>query len=163
KNATATIPIIFSFAGDPVGAGLVASFARPGGNPHRCRHYDGRADTQAARAAVRTGSEGPRIRALMVNPNSPDTAPIQNVREGARVRGMRFHVLEAGNESEIDAAFAPLVELHVHALVVGNDPFFWSLRDRFVMLADRHAVPASYFSREFAEAGGLISYAPNLA
>src|SRR5262249_47393201 len=76
---------------------------------------------------------------------------------------MQFHVLEAGNESEIDAAFATLVELHVHALVVGNDPFFWSLRDRFVMLADRHAVPASYFSREFAEAGGLISYAPNLA
>src|SRR5262245_7045434 len=83
--------------------------------------------------------------ALMVNPNSPDTAPmIQNVREAARVEGMQFHVLKAGNESEIDAAFATLVERHVHALVVGNDPFFWSLRDRFVTLADRHAVPASY-------------------
>ena len=76
---------------------------------------------------------------------------------------MQLYVLKAGTESEIDAAFASLVELHVDAVLVGNDPFFWSLRDRFVMLADRHAVPASYFLRDFTGAGGLISYGPNLA
>ena len=76
---------------------------------------------------------------------------------------MQLYVLKAGTESETDAAFASLVELHVDAVVVSNDPFFWSLRDRFVMLADRHAVPASYFLRDFTGAGGLISYGPNLA
>jgi putative ABC transport system substrate-binding protein len=76
---------------------------------------------------------------------------------------VQLYVLKAGTESETDAAFASLVELHVDAVVVSNDPFFWSLRDRFVMLADRHAVPASYFLRDFTGAGGLISYGPNLA
>ena len=71
--------------------------------------------------------------------------------------------MKAGTESEIDTAFTALEQLHVDALVVGNDPYFWSLRDRFVALADRHGVPASYFSREFAAAGGLISYGPNVA
>jgi putative tryptophan/tyrosine transport system substrate-binding protein len=163
KNATLTIPIIFSFAGDPVAAGLVASFARPGGN------LTGAAIMMAELTPKRLQllSElvpHASVFALMVNPNSPGTEPMtREMQEAARTKGVQLHVLKAGTESEIDAAFVTLVQLHVDALVASNDPFFWSLRDRFVTLADRYAVPASYFSREFAAAGGLISYGPNIA
>jgi putative ABC transport system substrate-binding protein len=76
---------------------------------------------------------------------------------------VRFHTLKAGSESEIDAAFATLVQLHAGALVGGGDPFFGSRRELHVALASRHGVPAIYQWREFAEAGGLISYGPSLA
>jgi putative ABC transport system substrate-binding protein len=121
KNATSTIPIIFSFAGDPVAAGLVASFARPGGN------LTGAAIMMAELTPKRLEllSElvpQARVYALMVNPNHPGTEPtIRGVQEAARVKGVQLHVLKAGTESEIDAAFASLVELHVDALVVSND------------------------------------------
>jgi putative ABC transport system substrate-binding protein len=162
KNATSTIPIIFSFAGDPVAAGLVASFARPGGNltgvsPMMAELIPKRLELLSELVPQA------RVFALMANPNNPGTEPtIQGAQVAARAMGVKLRVLKAGTESEIDAAFASLVELHVDALVISNDPFFWSLRDRFVTLADRHAVPASYFSREFAAAGGLISYGPSL-
>jgi putative ABC transport system substrate-binding protein len=163
KNATSTIPIIFSFAGDSVATGLVASFARPGGN------LTGAAMMMAELTPKRLEllSElvpHASVFALIVNPNSPGTETMTGeMQEAARTKGVQLYVLKAGTESEIDAAFASLVELHVDAVLVGNDPFFWSLRDRFVMLADRHAVPASYFLRDFTGAGGLISYGPNLA
>jgi putative ABC transport system substrate-binding protein len=75
-----------------------------------------------------------------------------------RAKGVQFHILKADTESEIDAAFAALVQLHAGALVVGDDPFFTSRRDQLVALASRHAVPAIYQWREFAASGGLISY-----
>ena len=162
KNATSTIPIIFSFAGDPVEQGLVVSFARPGGNltgmaimfaeliPKRFQLL-----TELVPLA--------RVFALMINPNSPGTEPmIREMQEALLAKGAQLHVLKAGTENEIDAAFATLVPLHVDALVVSNDTFFFSARDRLVTLAHRYAVPASYFSREFAEVGGLISYGPNV-
>jgi putative ABC transport system substrate-binding protein len=80
------------------------------------------------------------------------------VQEAARAKGVQLPVLKAGSESEIDAAFATLVELHSGALVVGGDPFFYSRREQFVALASRHVVPAIYWLRDFAAAGGLISY-----
>ncbi len=80
------------------------------------------------------------------------------MREAARAKGVQLHVLKAGTESEIDAAFAILVQLHAAALLVGGDLFFFSRRDQLVALAARHAVPAIYERREFAETGGLISY-----
>jgi putative tryptophan/tyrosine transport system substrate-binding protein len=162
KNATSTIPIIFSFGGDPVAAGLVASFARPGGN------LTGTAIMMAELTPKRLQllSElvpQANVFALLVNPNSPGTEPIiRGLQDTVRAKGLQLHILKAGSESEIDTAFANLTQQHVDALVVSNDPFFWSLRDRFVALADSHAVPACYFSREFAAAGGLISYGPNL-
>ena len=104
-----------------------------------------------------------RVFALMINPNSPGTEPmIREMQEAVLAKGAQLHVLKAGTENEIDAAFATLVPLHVDALVVSNDTFFFSARDRLVTLAHRYAVPASYFSREFAEVGGLISYGPNV-
>ena len=84
------------------------------------------------------------------------------MQEAARAKGVQLHILKAGTESEIDAAFATLVQLHAGALVVGADPFFDSRREQLVALAARHAVPAIYDWREFAAAGGLISYGPSL-
>ena len=101
--------------------------------------------------------------ALLVNPNNPNTERImRDVQEAARAKGVQLHILKAGTESEIDAAFATLVQLHAGALVVGADPFFNSRREQLVALAARHAVPAIYEWREFAAAGGLISYGPSL-
>ena len=101
--------------------------------------------------------------ALLVNPNNPSAERImRDVQEAARAKGVQLHILKAGTESEIDAAFASLVQLHAGALLVGTDPFFSSRREQLVALAARHAVPAIYEWREFAAAGGLISYGPSL-
>src|SRR5215472_11243775 len=163
KNATSTIPIVFSFAGDPVRAGLVASFARPGGNLTGTAIMFAELIPKRFQLLTELVPQA-RVFALMVNPNSPGTEPmIRETQEAARGKGAQLHILKAGTESEIDGAFATVVQLHVEALVVSNDTFFFSLRDRLVTLAGRHAVPANYFSREFAAAGGLISYGPNVA
>ena len=104
-----------------------------------------------------------RVIALLVNPNNPNAERIiRDVQEAARAKGVQLPILKAGTESEIDAAFATLVQLHAGALVVGADPFFNSRREQLVALASRHAVPAIYAWREFAAAGGLISYGPSL-
>jgi ABC transporter substrate binding protein len=101
--------------------------------------------------------------ALLVNPNNPGTeAMIRDVQEAARGKGVQLHILKAGTESVIGTAFATLVQLHAGALLVGNDPFFFSRREALVALASRHAVPAIYEWREFPELGGLISYGPSL-
>ena len=100
-----------------------------------------------------------RVIALLVNPNSLTTGPlIPEVQEAARAKGVQLEVLKAGTESEIDAAFATLVELHAGALVVAGDPFLTSRRAQLVALASRLAVPAIYPQREWAAAGGLITY-----
>jgi putative ABC transport system substrate-binding protein len=85
------------------------------------------------------------------------------MQEAARVKGVELNILKAGTESETDAAFATLIQLHAGALVVGGDPFFGSRREQLVALAARHAVPAIYQWRDFVEAGGLISYGSSLA
>ena len=87
---------------------------------------------------------------------------IHDEQEAARVKGVQLHVVKAGSESEIDAAFATLVELHAGALLVSRDPLFNRQREQLVALAARHAVPAIYPWREFTAAGGLISYGPSL-
>jgi len=94
---------------------------------------------------------------LLVGPVTDPT--IRDVEEAARAKGVKLQIVKAGNESEIDAAFASLAELHVGALVVASDPFFTERRDQVVALAARYAVPASYHLRSFVTAGGLISYA----
>jgi putative ABC transport system substrate-binding protein len=104
-----------------------------------------------------------RMIALLVNPNNPNAEPmIRNVQEAARAKGVQVPILKAGTESEIDAAFASLVELHAGALVVGGDPFLDSRVGQLVVLASRHAVPAIYARRELAVGGGLLSYGPSL-
>jgi putative ABC transport system substrate-binding protein len=99
--------------------------------------------------------------ALLVNPNNPNPW-IADVQEAARAKGVQLQVLKAATESEIDAAFATLVNTHADSLVVGDDPFFFNRRDQLVALASRHAVPAIYSYRDFAASGGLISYGASL-
>ena len=88
---------------------------------------------------------------------------MRDAAEAARVKGVQLPILKASTETEIDAAFASLVQLHAGALLVGNDPFFNIRREQLAALASRHAVPAIYERREFAASGGLISYGPSLA
>jgi putative ABC transport system substrate-binding protein len=100
-----------------------------------------------------------KVIALLVNPNNATAEPlIRDVQEAAGGKGVQLSVLKAGTESEIDAAFATLVQLHADGLVVDPDAFFLSRREQLVVLALRHAVPAIYPVREFAASGGLISY-----
>jgi putative ABC transport system substrate-binding protein len=161
KTATSTIPIVFTGVGDPVGVGLVASLARPGGN---LTGFD-LMSTELMPKRFELLSElvpQARVMALLVNPNYANTERIiRDVQEAARGKGVQLHILKAGNESEIDTAFALLVELRAGALLVGADPFFNSRREQLVALASRHSVPASYEFRAFAAAGGLISYGSN--
>jgi len=162
KSATSTIPIVFRGGNDPVGDGLVASLARPGGNLTGVSLAD---DVTAKRLQL-LSELVPRVGviALLVNPNNANHAErvIRDLQEAARTKGLQLHVLKAGSESEINSAFASLVQLHVDALVVAADPFLSSRREQLVALASRHAVPSSYAWREFAASGGLISYGPSL-
>jgi len=162
KSATSTIPIVFRGGADPVGDGLVASLARPRGNLTGVGF--GGADLTAKRLEL-LSELVPRagVIALLVNPNvSNAESVVRDVQEAARTKGLQLHVLKAGSESEIDTAFASLVQLHAGALVVAADPFLSSRRDQLVALASRHAVPAIYAWREFAASGGLISYGSSL-
>ena len=160
KNATSTIPIVFRRR-RPGRGGLVASLARPGGN---LTGFSILAVELTPKRLELLSELVPQAKviALLVNPNSPTTERIiGDMQEAARAKGVQLHILKAGTESEIDAAFATLVQLHAGALVVGTDPFFYSRREQLVALASRHAVPAIYEWREFAAAGGLISYGPS--
>ena len=162
KGATSTIPIIFLGGGDLVAAGLVASLARPGGNLTGISIFGRELNPKRFDLLSDLVPETKMI-ALLVNPNNSGAEPtIQDVQEAARAKGVQLHTLKAGSESEIDAAFVALIQLHAGALVVGSDPFFNSRREQLVALAARHAVPAIYEWREFAEAGGLIAYGPSL-
>jgi putative ABC transport system substrate-binding protein len=99
-----------------------------------------------------------------MNPNNTDTErSIGDVQEAALVKGVQLHILKAGTDAEIDAAFATLVQLQAGSLVVGADPFFDGQREQLLALASRHAVPAIYWLRDYAASGGLISYGPSLA
>jgi putative tryptophan/tyrosine transport system substrate-binding protein len=163
KSATSTIPIVFTAIGrDPVGLGLIASLARPGGN---VTGFSGLTIELNPKRVELLSELVPQARviALLVNPNNPTTERVvRDVQEAAGAKGAQLQVLKAGSESEIDAAFASLVQLHAAALVVAGDSFFTSRRDQLTALAARHAVSAIYNSREFAVAGGLISYGTSL-
>jgi putative ABC transport system substrate-binding protein len=162
KRATATTPIVFGMGGDPVALGLVASLNHPGGNITGIYFF-----TQ--------GLEGKRLGllhelvptattiAVLVNPDySPAKNQLQDVQEAAARLGVQVLVLRANAEADFDAVFADLVRQQAGALLVCASPFFFSRRQQVVVLATRHAVPAIYEWREFAAAGGLMSYGTNL-
>jgi len=162
KNATSTIPIVFSVGSDPVADGLVASLARPGGNLTGITNLAVELVPKRLDLLSELVPQA-KVVALLVNPNNAYTEPmIRDVREAARAKGVQLQILKAGTESEIDAAFATLVNLHADALLAGDDTFFTSRREQLVALASRHAVPAIYQFREFTAAGGLISYGSSL-
>jgi putative ABC transport system substrate-binding protein len=163
KAATSTIPIVINVGIDPVQSGLVASLSRPGGN------VTGLALLTVELAAKRLELLHELLRtatvvAMLVNPTTPLTEPeTRGVRDAAHSLGLQLHVLNASTEGEIDAAFRSLVALRVGALVVSVDVFLNNQRAQIVALAARHAVPAIYGVREFAAAGGLMSYGNDLA
>jgi putative ABC transport system substrate-binding protein len=163
KAATATIPIVFSLGVDPVQFGLVASLNRPGGN------MTGVAALQSVLVAkrlelLREFLPNAAVVTMLVNPTNPYTeSETRAVQDGARHLRLQLHVLGASTTSDIDAAFATLVEIQADVLVVSADQFLQNQRDQIVRLATRHAVPAIYGWREYAAAGGLISYAPSQA
>jgi putative tryptophan/tyrosine transport system substrate-binding protein len=162
KSATSTIPIVFRSGADAVGDGLVASLARPRGN---LTGVSFAADELTAKRLELLSELIPQARviALLMNPaNATAERVIRDVQEAARAKGLQLHVLKAGSESEIDTAFASLVQLHAGALVVGADPFLSSRREQIVALASRSAVPSIYAWREFAASGGLISYGASI-
>jgi putative ABC transport system substrate-binding protein len=160
KSATSTIPIIF-ISGDAVGDGLVASLARPGGNLTGLSIFTAELMPKRLELLSELVPQAGVI-ALLVNPNNAGAERImRDVREAASAKGVKLHIMKAGTESEIDAAFATLVELHVGALLVLTDPFFSSRREQLVALAAHHAVPAIYPWPDFAKAGGLVSYGPS--
>ena len=161
KNATSLTPIVFLAAGDPVEEGLVASLARPGGNLTGVTFIG----VELWGKRVELISElVPETRALaaLMNPNFPGAERnIRAVEEAARAKGLQLRILRAATESEIDAAFASLAELRARALLVGA-PTFLGQREQIVALAARYGFPTIYDWREYAAAGGLISYGTSL-
>lgn len=161
KSATSTIPIVF-LAGDPVGDGLIVSLARPGGNITGASLMS----TELMPKRFELISElvpQARVMALLVNPNNTATARIvSDAQEAAHGTGVQLDTVKAGSESEIDTAFATLVQRQAGALLVGSDGFFNSRREQLVALAARYAIPTIYELREFPATGGLISYGTSL-
>jgi putative tryptophan/tyrosine transport system substrate-binding protein len=164
KAATTTIPIVFLIANNPVAVGLVANLARPGGNI-----------TGATSLGLEVGPKRLELLheliptattlAVLVNPASPAISEVttRELQAAARALGLHIHVLHASSEHDFDAVFATVTRLRAGGLVIGPDPFFTSQREQLAALALRHAVPTIYQTREFAAAGGLLSYGADTA
>jgi putative ABC transport system substrate-binding protein len=163
KGATATIPIVFTIGADPIAIGLVDSLSRPSGNVTGVNNY--LSDLGAKRLELlRELVPNAAVIGVLVNPNFPDAeTQSKDVTEAASKLGQQVHVVNATSENDFDRAFATLVQLRVGALLVTADPVFNSRREQLIALAARHKIPAMYFVREFVLAGGLMSYASNLA
>jgi putative tryptophan/tyrosine transport system substrate-binding protein len=163
KAATATIPIVFSIGIDPVKAGFVTSFDRPGGNATGVINF-GVAVVTKQLELLHKMLPAAVIIAVLMNPNFPTAEEMtRELHEGARTLGLELHILNASDQSEIDTAFATLAQMRVQGLLVAGDPDFTSRRDQLVALAARYAVPAIYPFREFPAVGGLMSYSTSLA
>jgi putative tryptophan/tyrosine transport system substrate-binding protein len=163
KAATTTIPIVFGSAEDPVRLGLVASFARPGGNLTGISFLN-RELAGKQLELLRELVHGATRIAVLVNP-ADATATESTLRQvdlAAQSMGLRVQVARASTSREIDTAFATLVHERADAVFVGNDAFFNSRRLQLSLAAMRHAVPAIYSGREYAEAGGLIAYGSDI-
>jgi putative ABC transport system substrate-binding protein len=158
KKATATIPIVFGVAVDPVEAGLVASLNRPGGNSTGVTTLNvelGPKRLELLHELMPTAT----VVALLVNPtNASSEAISRSLQAAARALGLQLHVLHASAERDFDAAFAALIRLRAGALVIGPDIFFLARSEQLAALTVRHAMPAIFQYRPFAAAGGLMSY-----
>jgi putative tryptophan/tyrosine transport system substrate-binding protein len=164
KAATTTIPVVFISSDDPVRLGLVASLARPGSNLTGINFFSGELTAKRLELLHELVPAATRV-AVLVNPaNTVNVeATLKEVGLAARGIGLQVQILNASTIREINAAFATFVHERPDALLVGIDPFFNSRRTQLVHLATRYAIPASYPARDFAEAGGLMSYGANIA
>jgi putative ABC transport system substrate-binding protein len=158
KAATSTIPIVFIIGGDPVKIGLAASYNRPGGNATGISILTSTLDPKRLGLLHDLVPQVATVGALF-NPNFPGfEGQLKDLQEAARAIGLQIFVLRASDDREVEAVFETVAQQRILALVVGADPFFDTRRDKLVALAARHAVPAMYHFREFAAAGGLMSY-----
>jgi putative tryptophan/tyrosine transport system substrate-binding protein len=158
KAATTSIPIVFSVGADPVQLGLVASLNRPGGNLTGVNSFAGEL---GAKGLALLHELVPRTETIgfLENPNNPIfDLTTRDVLAAAPVVGLKVQILKASTDREIDTAFVSLIQVRNGTLLVGNDPFFNSRIEQIVALAASHAIPAMYPIREFAAAGGLMSY-----
>jgi ABC-type uncharacterized transport system substrate-binding protein len=163
KAATATIPIVFLFAGDPVASDLVISLNRPGGNVTGVSFMIaelGAKKLELLREQVPTAA----AIALLVNPGNPvGASELTDVEAAAHVIGQQIQILNASNDSDLEAISAMLTQQRPGALLVGSDPFLLTRQQQIVSLAARHRLPALYPLREYVLAGGLMSYGTSLA
>ena len=154
---------MFGSNGDPVKAGIVASLSRPGGNATGVTIFGVAAVTKRLQLLHDLVPQ-PAVFAYLRNPNNPfSDIEMAAAKTAATSLGRQIVVLDATDESELDAAFASLMQQQIGALLGASDPFFFSRRDRIVSLAAQYRLPAIYYLREFAEAGGLMSYGNNIA
>jgi putative ABC transport system substrate-binding protein len=163
KAATTTIPIVFTVVEDPVRLGLVASLARPGGNLTGLNFLSGELTAKRLELLRALVPAATRV-AVLVNPaNAMNTeTTLRDVEPAARAMGLQIQVLNASTSREIDTAFATIVRERPDAIFVGGDAFFSARRVQLALLAGRHVVPAIFSDREYAEAGGLMSYGSNI-
>jgi len=164
KAATTTIPIVFGVGEDPVRLGLVASLARPGGNLTGINYFNAELVAKRLELLRELVPAATRV-AVLVDPANAAGAEttLREVQAAGRAMGLQIQILDASNSQEINAAFATFVRERPDALFVGGDPFFNSRRVQLVHLATLHKVAATYAQRQYAEAGGLMSYGTNVA
>ena len=163
KQATRTIPIVFTAGDDPVASGLVPSLNRPGGNLTGVYQFAAGLEAKRLGLLHEMVPKATTI-AVLVNPNySGSENQLREVQEAAASLGVQLVIVRANVESDFDAAFSTLVQQRVTALLVCASPFFNIRRQQLVVLAARHTLPAIYEWREFAAAGGLMSYGTSLA
>jgi putative tryptophan/tyrosine transport system substrate-binding protein len=164
RAATTTIPIVFIVSDDPVRLGLVASLARPDGNLTGINFFSSELAAKRLELLHELVPAATRV-AVLINPANAEytETTVREVGTAARAVGLKIQVLKASTIREINAAFETFAGERPDALFVGHDPLFNGRRTQLVHLATRHAVPASYSARDFAEAGGLMSYGTNIA
>jgi putative ABC transport system substrate-binding protein len=160
--ATKTIPIVFTSGTDPVERGFVLSLNRPGGNVTGVTLFTGQLIKKRLEL-LRELVPNATVFAMLVNPNNPNTGQYtKDAQEAAHTLGQPLNVLTASTAGEIDVAFATLVKSRVGALLIGGDPFLDNQRDKLAALAMHHAIPTIYQWREFATAGGLMTYGSSI-
>ena len=163
KSATKTIPIVFTHGGDPVRLGLVASLNRPGGNATGVTNISSTLETKRLELLGEIVPKASRMAAL-INPNNPNAeGGEKDLRSAANALGRDILIVHATNEAGLDQAFMTVLQAGIGALVVVLDPFLRIQRDRLVELAAQHKLPTMYSDREFAGAGGLMSYGANVS
>src|SRR5262245_26771853 len=163
KAATTTIPIVFSIGGDPVELGLVPNINRPGGNITGVTFF-AKQLLQKQVGILHDLVPKTSVLGVLINPdNWRHQADAGEVQAAARALGLDVHVVTAGSEHDLDTAFAGLIQRHVQALVIAGDAFFFRVSTKLVALTEQHSVAAIFGSREFTDAGGLMTYGASLA
>ena len=162
KQATSTIPVVFGSGSDPVKAGLVESLSRPGGNATGYSLLTNEMEPKRL-GMLHDLVPGAAVIGVLLNPNFPPAArQLQDLEEAARTIGLRLFISKANSDEELNAAFTSLVQQRVGALLVAADPYFDTRRDRIIVFAEQNRLPTMYHFREYAIAGGLISYGPSI-